>query len=81
VWGSGSQPRWARRERPDRGQGHHPLRGVKPGQPDRYYRVGGYFGCDGLGRGQPANGNEYDCRPTTLGAFAGFPFDKLVEVN
>lgn len=55
--------------------------GVKPGQPDPYYRVGGYFGCDGLQSGQPANGSEYDCWPTTLGAFAGFPFDKLVEVN
>ena len=55
--------------------------GVKPGQPDPYYRVGGYFGCDGLQGGQPANGSEYDCWPTTLGAFIRFPWDKLVAVN
>jgi hypothetical protein len=55
--------------------------GVKPGQPDPYYRVGGYFGCDGMQGGQPANGNEYDCWPTTLGAFTRFPWDKLVAVN
>jgi hypothetical protein len=31
--------------------------------------------------GQPANGNEYDCWPTMLGAFTRFPWDKLVAVN
>jgi hypothetical protein len=55
--------------------------GVKPGQADPYYRVGGYFGCDGMQGGQPANGSEYDCWPTMLGAFRGFPWDRLVAVN
>lgn len=48
---------------------------------DPYYRTGGYFGCDGLQNGQPANGNEYDCWPTTGGAFWRFPWAQLVATN
>lgn len=51
-------------------------------QPDPYYKVGGWFGCDGMQSGKPAApGSEFDCYPTEHAAFWRFPWGQLVPTN
>jgi hypothetical protein len=52
------------------------------GTTDPYFKVGGYFGCDGFQNGQPATPvTEYDCSPDSANLFSGFPWSSLTATN